>query len=473
MIGTSVSQNFSSGPWHHLTTVVVPQWIAGDFGLEWVTPPRPEQITNRFYFDITNKFGGSSRMYLDSLDVEDDAERKFKSKNLSLIHWTELSNFKRRATFDVLKECLRAGPVEQQQMIAETNPAEEGTESWIYKLWYIEPFLDLVNPSDEVLEYYNLTDTDPEEVKEVLLGLRERQSQFEVIEFSVDSNVFLTPSQKRILRAEFQGNPDLFDRYWRGIWTRSSGAGFFKNVIRPEMHFIGDSPTPSNPEPDILLPDEGCIELGIGFDIGSSQNTAISIVEPLLVEATESNGSLPGVIPHFRVLDEFNEVGIPQDIERIVETLMEKADFWEGVIGRKVFWNCWSDSSAFSHNLLVESTEAKEVYRLSGGRFDMKSVTQHGMNIKGSGAVKRGIDLVYRLLFTQRLVIGRAKCPKTIDMLTAIAPGRNGKLEAGNKLKHQLDALRYYLSATCWTEMQMTFRHRTKSEVSRVLATPL
>ena len=475
MIGNSISQNYSGGPWDHLVKEIVPQWIAGDFGLEWVTPPRPQGVTNRFYFEISNKFGGVSRMYLDSLDSEDQAEKRFKSKYMSLIHWTELSNFKQRATFDVLKECLRTGAFENQQMIAETNPAEEGDGSWIYKLWYVEPFLDLENVSEETLEYYNLLDADPEEVKEVISGLRERQSLFDKIEVGVDDNPFITPSQKRTLRAEFQGNPDLLARYWRGEWRRSSGTGYFKEVINADIHFLGDAPTPLNPEPDYVLPDENSVEIGVGFDIGGSKNTSITFFDKVMVEVAGVNGALPGLKPHFRIIDEFAEIGVQQDVERIGEALMKKAEFWEGVLGRSLYFDCWSDSSSFQYNMLAASTEATEIFRLTGGKFNLKSVADDRlkMHIKGSGNAIKGVDLIRRLLFEKRLVVSRAKCPQTIDMLTGFSPGKNGKMNPGDPLKHLYDSARYYLLPACWMEMQQSFRHRTKNEVSRVLVTSL
>ena len=57
-----------------------------DLPVRYITPPKMEGVTHRYYFEVTNKQlvetgeGRPSRLYLDSLDNESRAEDKFKGK---------------------------------------------------------------------------------------------------------------------------------------------------------------------------------------------------------------------------------------------------------------------------------------------------------------------------------------------------------------------------------------------------------
>lgn len=485
MLGRTTSQNSDSGLWTLLTQTVIPDWVAGriydesgnviaeePFGFELITEPRMEAVTHKLYFETSNRFGGKSRYYLDSLDVEADAEEKFKGKIFTHIYGTEFSHFKLRKTFDVLRECFRAPwlKFDQHKMVLDTNPAEEGEDHWMYRLFYWFRTLDLDKLTEETLEDLNLLEL-PQPKREVnIRALKRMQSQLALYEFTIDDNCFITQDQKDEQFAIYAHDKDLLDRYYYGRWVRASGDGIFSEVWRPQIHLIGDPPAKKE-EPEYMLPEDDCIELGTGSDIGR-RNTAVAFIEPIRMEFMERDrdGQEQLVIkPGFKILDEYVSLGCQQKISLISEEYMEKIEFWEQFCQRQPRWRHLSDSSAFSVDLISETDEAKEIYRQTNGLVELESIIdRHGRKgMKGHGAVEKRIDLIQRLLFENRLLVNRNKCPQITEMFASIRRGSNGKLSATNIFKHAFDAVSYYISVKCWNEMMRTPRNRTNREPRR------
>jgi hypothetical protein len=474
MLGKTTSQNADAGLWKLLIEDVIPEWVAGDFGFEWVTMPRMEAVTHKLFFETTNRFDTVSRYYLDSLDVEEEAEKKFKGKIFSHIYWTELSNFKYRTTFDVLQECFRVPYLrpEQHKLIADTNPAAEGEDSWIWKLWYWFRTIDLDNLTDDAKEDLNLHKLEGEEIATAIQSLKELQADLDVNEFTIDDNIFITPAQKRGQWAKYAHNKDLLDRYYYGKWVRAAGDSIFSEVWRPEIHVIGEPKTSLVTEPEMLVPEEGCRELGAGWDVGSRRNSAVAIIEPVLMEVDERDSEGNSIFKTgFKILDEFVSLGEQQKISMIAEEVMEKVEFWEKMCGRKPLWRHYSDNSAFAVDSISETDEAKEIFRLSSGEIELQSITARNKGMKGHGAVERRVNMVERLLFENRIAINQATCPNIVEMFGSIKRDRRGKLSTTNIFKHAFDAISYYMAMKVWEEMMKVPRggHRTTANSAIVV----
>lgn len=457
MLGKTTSQNSDAGLWKLLTEDIIPEWIAGDFGLEWYTRPRMEGTTHKLYFELTNKFDGVSRYYLDSLDVEEEAEKKFKGKLFSHIYWTELSNFKYRKTFDVLQECFRVPYLrpEQHKLVADTNPAEEGEQSWIWKLWYAFRTIDLDNLTEDAKEELNLSKLEGDELSNAVLSLKELQEQLEVFEFTIDDNIFITPAKKRSQWAKYAHDKDLLDRYYYGKWVRASGDSIFSEVWRPEIHIVGEPKTAAVPEPDEMIPEEGCTELGSGADIGR-RNSAIAFIEPTWVEVETSTGFNTKI--GFKILDEYVSLGQQQRISDISEFYAEKVNYWSAICPKPPLWRHFSDNSAFSTDGISETDEAKELYRQTNGLIDLQSITERYRGAKGHGSVEKRIAMMQRLLFEERIWVNSNRCPQISEMFSSLKRGQNGKLSTTNIFKHAFDAVSYYCTMKVWEEMMMVPR---------------
>lgn len=485
MLGCTTSQNSDSGLWTLLNKTVIPDWVAGriydadgnvtaeePFGFELVTEPRMEAVTHKLYFETNNRFGGTSRYYLDSLDVETDAEEKFKGKIFTHIYGTEFSNFKLRKTFDVLRECFRAPWIkfEQHKMVLDTNPAEEGEDHWLWQLFYWSRTLDYDNLSPEALEELNLSDLPPDKRAVKLRALKRIQAQLGLMEFTIDDNCFISEEMKEEQFAIYAHDKDLLDRYYYGRWVRASGDGIFSEVWRPQIHMIGDPAHTEKEDPEFMVPEDECIELGSGSDIGR-RNTAVALIEPIQMEVEErtKTGTEIVIKPAFKILDEYVSLGCQQRIATVAMEFQEKVEYWASLCKKPPRWRHISDSSAFSPDLISETDEAKEIYRLTNGLIELESIIDHQARkgMKGHGAVEKRISLIQRLLFENRILINRKQCPNIAEMFSSIRRSGNGKLSATNIFKHAFDAVSYYIAVKCWLEMIQAPRMKTNRDADR------
>ncbi len=490
MLGQSTTQNLDAGLWPLLVDRILPAWIEGHiydragnvidqqpFGMEWVTMPKMHPITHKVFFSLTNKFGGVSTFYLESLDVEDHVER-YKNKVYDLIVGTEFSNFVRRKTFDILKNCFRGRPREDCRMFLDQNPPKEGEESWSFLLFYWFRTVDLDTADPEVLKELGL-DTVPEEKRpRMIKALKQLQADLNVIEFSVDDNEFISQEEKDGVYADHAHDPDLLARYFYGKYVKASGEGIFREVWRPQLHLIGDLKTPANPNPEMMIPEEDCVELGSGSDLGR-RNSAIVIFEPITVMVEERNPEDPSgeskiEVPKigFKFLSEYNVLGKQQKLDDIAAWWLQQLDEWESYCKHVPLWTHISDHSAFSQDLKDERDESKEIYRLTKGRVELQSVVgPYRKNIKGHGSVEASISLMQRLLLEGRILVSAPRCPNLSSMFGSMARGKNGKLSPTNLAKHIFDAARYPVMARCWNEMIMTPRNRTTEDAKIIVTT--
>lgn len=428
MVAPTMSTAADGGPWEILMTWILPEWIEAGFGMEWVREPYTEGVSKRQKCKIRNKFGGTSTIMLESLrEGEKEISKRFKSRVFSLIYWSETGSWVRnRSSFDFIIECLRVPglPAKQHLLLLDTNPADEGALHWIYQLFY---------------EFRTQDD-----VGEDLLALQEN---LDLMEFFVADNPFLTEDDIRLLKAQYAHDPDLHARYLLGKWVAASSNALFARQFRPVIHVI-PSPGTDEKNPEILVPELGCAELHIGYDIGST-NHAVSFLERTY--RTNASGKEESV---FKVFDEIVEIKTDMLVRDVVEEVLEKMDFWESLLGEKILWTHWSDRSAFDYRESVSGVyQHQEVYLASAGRISLHAVE------KADGTVRQRIDLTRRLLFQDRLFISRDYCPETVKSLQALETGKNTQpVNRSSRYKHAWDAMTYAISSLCFDEMSADVR---------------
>lgn len=431
LLGRTVTDSFDGGAWSDLVQTILPEWMEAGF-MHYVTPPRMSHLTHKQYFETNNVHGGTSLCQLDSCPVESEIERKFKGKRFSMLYMSEASNFEERKSFDVLQEVLRCPWLkpEQHRMILDTNPSDEGTESWLYQLFWNTR---LKANWDEI--------PDPR----TRASLEKFQKDLHVIEFSIDDNIFLTEEQREGQRAKYFHDPDLYARYYLGHWVTATTKGAFADVFFPTKHVVGDDSPLPNTEPDILLPSEKCSELISGWDIGSA-NTAVVILEKLIIPRLDKPGQ---TWTGYQVLDEL--VSLKQNIplEELVRVFCEKIDFWENHVGSKVIWRHWSDRSSFDrYDNISDRAEQVEVFNASNGRIQLQAAS------KGHGSVEARKKLLRKLLHQDRIVFSRHMAPKTIDAIKALPNSKLGVIEKRSPHKHCFDALTYAISMESYAELE-------------------
>lgn len=442
-IGKTATELSDRGLWQHFCDHTMPEWIAGDFGMRWIKTPR----FNRFqkpYLEVSNRFGGVSTCYLDSLEHEKDVEAKFKGKEFTGIYMPELSKHRDRMVFDILADCLRSPiPNIKTRFIGDTNPAPEGPDSWIYKVWYEERVAD---PS-------RIEDLNERERVQVL------QQQLGLIEFTIDDNIFLSPLQKAEQKARWSKRKDLYERYYLGLWTKASAEGYFEEVFHPNIHVVGEAPSTANEEPEILMPQPNCAMLYTGWDTGQV-NHSIHILD----KWSNKSG-----LSHWSVLDEVSFVGLRVKLADVVEAVMELMDFWESQIGRKIRWRHVSDKSMFAQYIPSGDTfDAKEIYKLSDGRIELEP-----SNAKQPGSMMKRAEFMARLLYENRIAISK-RCPRLIETISSIEASRSGKFRTNDPLKHAFDSSTYLICDECWSEIDddPVFRVSTPTGAG-VVTTPL
>lgn len=399
------------GSWVDLTEVVGPEWInSGMVGItgmpiEYTTNngagvpgPKQDGATRTLYFRIRNMHGGESELLLFSLDNDHEVEQKVKNLRFSLIWFVELSNFKTRKVFDISLLAVRMVHLnyDLQQWISDTNPAIEGKDSWIYKLWHEE----------------RLQEEHPKP------GW---QKGLHVIQFNLDDNPFLDPREREELEGTYANDPGEYDRNVLGIWTRGKGGieKHFADLIVPEVHYVEDA----------IDVDPITRELIGGWDPGQV-NHAFVIMEERLI-----NG-----LPHYLILDELEIVGEQVSIEEFAYDCYQKMLALESFYKRDFIWEHWSDSTALdTYRSAIDGYDASIILKATQGRVELMGAD------KPDGSVGHSIKIIKKLLRERRLFIGK-NCPRVINMLEELEQP-NGEdettVDKHHSLKHIFDAVRY------------------------------
>lgn len=406
----TIKEAKEGGVWSDLTDIVLPDWLNANIGMDLVTPPKVDGQSRQLYLEISNRHGNRSRIALNSLDYDGDVEKVAKGKRYSGVYFSELSKFKTRNVFDITVDTLRCVHLkyEDHYWMADTNPADEGEESWIWKLWYEERCRE--------------DHEDPAFRND--LGL---------IEIMIPDNPFLTQREIDNLNATFRHDPDLYNRYILGKWTTATSDSHFSDVFKPEIHIVGDASGPKEEDWEVLLPEENCTALITGSDIGSI-NHSFHIIEP----AKLADGP-----PIYKVLDEVVILGEKVSLADVVEQWIERMRFWERVIGGPIQWRHWSDKSAFdSYRPQAELYDYQFVYKASGGYITLQAAP------KFNESVRSRVDTVRRLLFADRLLIS-ARCKQAITMLNSLKKGTTSSkfVDRQSIFKHAFDSLSYALLA--------------------------
>jgi hypothetical protein len=410
-------RNAKSGVWSDLIDVILPEWEANLDGFKVTVPPKVDGVTKMHYMRIANMHGNETEIQLHSLDVDHDIEEKIKGTRFSLIFFSELSNFKDSCVFTISKGQLRLPglPYQKHQWIGDTNPAEEGTNSWIYKMWYEEPGKD--------------DHPDPEYI-----------AQFDLIEAMVDDNPYLSEYDKKDLIATFRPDPELYDRYVLGKWTASSSNSHFGKVFKFDTHVVGNIDSPIENEWEVILPTNNCTELIGGWDLGD-RNHAFHILEKVnTVQGTR-----------WTVLDELVVLHADVSLEDFTGEAMDRIERLEEHLGNEVRWTHWSDTSSMvRYRASANTYDHRVVAAASNGKINLIGAP------KFSGSVRQRVKLLKDLLMQNRLHVS-AHCVKTVEMFRYLRRGKSvGQYVIGDDNKHSFDSLSYALIGEMSADLEIS-----------------
>jgi len=379
------------GIWTDLTEIILPQWFEAGI-TRYLTPPKQDGQTRSLFCEIENRYGGGTRIYLNSLDYDDDVERILFQRRFSLLAFSELQNFGKRKVFNTAVSALRMPglPYEQHMILSDCNPSDEGEDSWIYKLWWDERL---------ATEY-------PEHIvtEEQKKDIDRFRNDLGVIEIMIEDNPFLSDDQRRQLYQLYGSDPDTAARYLRGQWVRATSEGFFSKIFREEIHVLGNVSKPNRDEWEVIVPPDNCTTIYTGWDVGDRNSAVLFLIK-------ESDGDGKN---YWSIIDEIVVDNESVLLEDLVALAVRKMDSWEAVIGHPVQWLHYSDSSSFNYTIAAKSTEQIQIQRYSRNRIRLI-----GSDAKYVGGSMDAVELTRRLLFENRLFVS-AHCFETKIMFKSL-----------------------------------------------------
>jgi PBSX family phage terminase large subunit len=423
------------GVWSDLIEMAVPEWINSNMvgkdllPLEYVSEskgvpgPRTDAATRTSTFRIRNWFGGESELIHLSLDNVAEVEAKFKGTRYSMIWFSELSEFDSMNVFTATIQSLRIGENQDQQFIADTNPAVDGTESWIYQTWYVtsrqkeapEKFVQGVINVDKML----LSEDPTYKTRDPQTEWENYKSQFETIEVLLEDNPFLSRNElNELVGSNVDLNPGDYDRNVLGKWSKGFGhrGKLFSDVIIESQHFIA-------PAIDI---DPTTFKLLCGWDLGGVNNAFVILEEKLIEDK-----------PVWCVIDEVVTIDEKIQTEQFTFLCMDKMVKLEQFYKKAFEWFHWSDDTALNMYRpgSQDGYDAAIVKRVSNELIELHAAD------KPKESVETGVRIIRRMIRENRLYVGN-NCPNTQAMLLNISEGKTKTVD-DSPYKHPFDALRY------------------------------
>lgn len=427
---TSYKVGTHGGSWSDLIDICMPEWLdsgiqsddgSSTFEFTSVSPsgsfgPKLDGKTRTPLFAIRNRHGTESFCTLYSVDNENELEAKVKQLKFSMVWVVELSTFNSVEMYNMTEESLRWGPDDDQQWIADTNPSEDGTSSWIYKMFYEKRNKPSSEMSiDELKTFSNMT----------------------VFEVFQEDNPFTHPDRFASLRVKYADDPDGYARHVEGRWVRASTrAGFvFSDVLNEDVHVIKDA----------IDVDKNTSMIYTGWDPGIFNSAAIAAEKRMI------NG-----IAFWFILDELVETSKEISIgdfaigffTKMVALNEHYKRIWPNFHGFQ--WKHWSDPNVTTlHHPSMTGAVSAEIENVTGGQIELHAA------VKGAGSVEAGCNFIRRLLREERLFIGE-NCPHLLEAMRKIKRGgtKGDFIDRNDKLKHIIDALRYVISMESLEDLQ-------------------
>lgn len=416
IVGKSIRSIKSSGVWQDLVVLEtgIKQWLRAGIGFDYETEPKITGDTKMSFFRIRNMHGGISECQVHSLEHDHEVEQKFKGTRYSMFYLPESDQFRDDRVLEILDDQLRIPSIkyEDHQILLDTNPAEEGPDHFLHRLFYRKCGVD-----DKPLS-------------------QNRSDKYYVYNFTLDDNPFISDQEKQDLKDKYAHDPLKYKRYVEGKWERDTTGGVFEDVWSELQHVVGNTNGPKE-DWEILIPNKYSHEFAVGWDTGDVNHSA-SFICP---RETDSETI-------FDLIDELTVVDRQISLADFTEGVLEKMDTWEKTVrdlygaNHKIIWRHWSDPSAADrYRSAADSFDSKIIRNVSEGRIVL------GFASKGAGSVKRRKDLLRRLLFQNRLAVS-AQCRSHIEMFRYLKPGPSQAepIQRSSVHKHCFDSLTYALS---------------------------
>lgn len=417
-----------SGVWPKLTGAVMQEWLDANLEAEggakfrYRKTPRELGSIRMHYLKLENMWGGESEIQLHSLDYDGDIEKKLFSTEFSAIYLAELQNFDDAAVFFVTDDQLRMDgvPYESLMWLSDTNPPRNALEHFAYKVWFSGR---TAQPPPDI------TDVEREEFLEF-------QRQLALFEFTLDdSDGFVDPRQIAKIKAKYRNDPEAWDRFVLGKWTKTRGHGdkHFSSRFRPNIHVLGNISSTDKSQWEYIIPDAKIQRLYAGWDLGKVNHAAV-FAQKKLTEAGQTR---------WEILDELVVLSDKVKVEDFTLEAMAKREELEKIIGHDVQWTDWTDTSAFDFSRGgTDEIDSDIVEKVSNGTILFQAATA----AKRQGSVRKRVEKIQEMLTDSRIYVS-ANCVYVIEMFKNLRKGANEVtyVARGQQEKHIFDALSYMI----------------------------
>ena len=393
----------------------------GEFRYE--IKPREMGAIRMHYFKVINQFGGVSECQLYSLDYDKDVEEKMFSTEFTAFYFAELQHFSDPNVFYVTDDQLRMDGVkfEQYMWLADTNPPlGDATDHFAYKIWFEQRS---AKPPSEA------SDIEKEEF-EIF------RQQLALHEFTMDdAEGIVDPRQLAKIKAKYRNDPEAWDRFVLGKWTKGIGrhGKHFAGLFRKHVHVLGSVEASDESEWQLLNPHPDAYELFGGWDLGKVNHAHVMAQKSL-----NDDGKTV-----WDVVDELVVIAEKVRIEDFTKEAMDKRAKLEKHIGHPVLWRDWTDTSAFDWSKGgTDELDFQIVQRVSFGKIIFMPAT----DAKRPGSVRKRVELIRRLLSENRIRVS-AHCRYLIEMFEELRKGANEVtfVARGQEQKHIFDAFSYLI----------------------------
>ncbi len=442
MFSKTMKNAKEGGTWLDMHRYTIPEWLNANIGMRYTTltndgNPGWKIIgdTRTPYFKITNAHGGESECRLFSLDHAPDIEDKIKEQRFSMIYFSELMKFNDRRVLSMSLPCLRMAhlPYESHMWIADTNPSDEGEQSWIYKVWYKER----VQTYADYCEDCKLAGEEPTPEDAFI----QFQKGLQLIEMFPEDNIRIDPRVLTELKFQCRYDKGLYDRDVKGLWVFGDGdsSRHFRQSFNEAIHVSGNADSLDEDDWTVIKPSPVTTALPTGWDPGDVNHAAV-----ILDQRFEGSRLC------FSVLDELESIKQNVSLEDFTLEFMEIIKAIEFDMGMKYnLEEAFADQSALEkYSATADSFPALEIKAASKGRIDLIGVP------KPDGSVKLRVKLLKQLLFHKRIKIS-ANCKAVRRMLRDLKKGKNRlNYVVQDENKHIFDALTYPLMVLCAEELK-------------------
>jgi len=341
------------------------------------------------WIDIRTKNGKKSRMMLRSMPVAAHITSRVKGTAPSFFLYeelTETSLLDDSYFFDMIGQLGRRGtvPAKAQQWCASCNPSEYGERHWVYKTFFIDPW-----------------------IKDEETGKKHWDTDYSVYHVPINENRWMEDKEGylRRVKQKCKNDPTAYDRLILGKWVaKITGAGIFEHFFIPNIHIKGKRGKSG------LVPKVGD-PIIIGYDPGDVNNSR-----------TFMQKNVAGKKEIYRVFDESVFIKKKKSFRSLVLELYDKMHWWcERMdyifpfyhIGDRACLTNWNPQG--SYDFLQFEKYSKEIIQ-EFDRFKDLAPIRMLYPLKGSGSVADRVKVMQDKLASEQFMVS-ATCKAHVDML--------------------------------------------------------